>query len=130
MSQNNSPDKKRKRDEDPEHQLVEEKTAKRQKLDDGKAQTKDNNQDSKKQVVKDDDSEDFDPEGSDDDSFDDDFDNSEDLGQSDDKDFDVEKYKKWREENPSESGNGFEFGSEGLEDEEGLESDVEGSESD
>lgn len=78
MSKNNSPDKKRKREEDPEEEFVEDKTQKRQKLDQGQAKIVEKQPVTNKKVVNDEDSEDFNSDGSDGDSFDDDFDNEED----------------------------------------------------
>jgi hypothetical protein len=66
-----------------------------------------------KKVVDDDDSQDFDADAqSGDDSFDDDFDAEESAPGEGEDDFDLEKYKKWREENGADD-----EGAEGGEDE-------------
>ena len=75
-------------------------------LESGTKRQRTGEKDSKtKQVVPDDESsQDFDAEGqSGDDSFDDDFDAEESAPEGDD-DFDLEKYKKWREEQAADEG--------------------------
>ena len=72
-------------------------------------------------VVEDDDSAEFKDENASD-SFDDDFDEQEDEPHADDDKFDLEAYKKWKEQHPESE---EDFDEEDFEDEEGFEDELE-----
>ena len=111
-----SPNKKRTRvAEDPE---VEEQATKRQKLDSSDKKIKSGGSPAK--VVEDE--SDYDPENEGSDSFDADFDAAKESDHGDVDNFDVEAYKKWREEHPDSS-------EPGDDDEEGFGEDEEDGES-
>ena len=95
-----SPDKKRLRDsEDPESGSP----TKRQKVDEEGRAINTNNSANKKKIVDDGSSDEFDPQGKEgSDSFDDDFDDPEQEAHGDDEGFDLEAYKKWREQHPDQ----------------------------